>query len=127
MCAYRLRYQDGRLYSKNAIESIDFLKIDVEGANCEVLVGFGNELSRVKSIQIEGECLPYWEGQKPYKDIEVLLKQNDFELVYFLLSPGGVQSDSFWIQRRYIARSISDENSLVSQRLEQILLNRIIR
>lgn len=92
----------------NKIESIDFLKLDVEGANYEVLEGFGDELSRVKAIQVEGEYRQYWEGQKLYWDIEQLLKQNNFELVYFSLSDDGVQSDSFWVQKRYIARAVND-------------------
>jgi len=94
----------------NRIEAIDFLKLDVEGANYEVLEGFGNELSRVKSIQVEGEYIQYWEGQKLYWDIEQLLKKSDFELVHFFLSGDGVQSDSFWVQRRYIARNVNSEN-----------------
>lgn len=95
---------------QNNIEAIDFLKIDVEGANYEVLEGFGNELSKVKSIQVEGEYRQYWEGQKLYWDIEELLKRHDFELVYFLLSADGIQSDSFWIQKRYISRAVHDAN-----------------
>lgn len=93
---------------KNKIESIDFLKLDVEGANYEVLEGFGEELSRVKSIQVEGEYRQYWEGQKLYWDIEELLRRNNFELVYFSLSDDGIQSDSFWVQQRYIARNEID-------------------
>ncbi len=84
------------------IESIDFLKVDVEGANYEVLEGFGDELSKVKSIQIEGEYRSCWEGQKLYWDIEALLRKNDFYLVHFFLSPDGVQSDSFWVQQQYM-------------------------
>lgn len=95
---------------QNNIEAIDFLKIDVEGANYEVLEGFGDELSKVKSIQVEGEYRQYWEGQKLYWDIEELLKRHDFELVHFLLSADGVQSDSFWIQKRYISRAVHDAN-----------------
>jgi FkbM family methyltransferase len=94
----------------NKIESIDFLKLDVEGVNYEVLEGFGDELSRVKAIQVEGEYRQYWEGQKLYWDIEQLLRKNNFELVYFSLSDDGVQSDSFWIQKRYIARTVNDED-----------------
>jgi len=93
---------------ENEIGSIDFLKLDVEGANYEVLEGFGDELSRVKAIQVEGEYRQYWEGQKLYWDIEQLLKQNNFELVHFSLSDDGVQSDSFWVQKRYIARAVND-------------------
>lgn len=96
---------------KNKIEKIDFLKLDVEGNNYEVLEGFGDELYKVKSIQVEGEYLQYWEGQKLYWDIEELLRQNDFELAHFILSADGVQSDSFWIQRKYITRVANDEPS----------------
>jgi FkbM family methyltransferase len=95
---------------ENKIKSIDFLKLDVEGANYEVLEGFGDELSRVKAIQVEGEYRQYWEGQKLYWDIEQLLKQSDFELVYFTLSDDGVQSDSFWVQKRFISRTVNDGN-----------------
>lgn len=95
---------------ENKIESVDLLKLDVEGANYEVLEGFGDELSRVKAIQVEGEYRQYWEGQKLYWDIEQLLRQSNFELVYFSLSDDGVQSDSFWVQKRYIARAVNDGN-----------------
>jgi FkbM family methyltransferase len=88
--------------NKNGIGSIDFLKIDVEGMNYEVLEGFGKELSRVKAIQTESEYEHYWEGQKLFKDMETLLVENNFKLVYFLLSADGIQSDSFWIQEKYL-------------------------
>jgi FkbM family methyltransferase len=94
-----------KFIQENQLRSIDFLKLDVEGANYEVLDGFGEELSKVKSIQVEGEYRQYWEGQRLYWDIERLLRENNFELVYFQLSDDGVQSDSFWVQQQYIARS----------------------
>lgn len=90
--------------SINKIRSIDFLKLDVEGMNYEVLEGFGERLSDVKIIQTEGEYLQYWEGQKLYADIEELLLKHDFKLVSFILSEDGVQSDSFWIQERYLKK-----------------------
>lgn len=88
-----------KFIQKNKIENIDFLKIDVEGMNYEVLEGFGDELTRVKAIQIEGEYKQYWEGQKLYNDIEEYLKKNGFLLMHFILSADGVQSDSFWVKK----------------------------
>ncbi|MFI8735957.1 FkbM family methyltransferase [Ectopseudomonas toyotomiensis] len=88
---------------REGIESIDFLKIDVEGANFEVVEGFGEKLSKVKAVQVEGEYKEYWEGQKLYWDMALLLKKNDFELVYFSLSDDGIQSDSFWVQKQYLS------------------------
>lgn len=86
------------------IEVIDFLKLDVEGMNYEVLEGFGERLSIVKAIQTEGEYMQYWEGQKLYIDIEKILLKNNFKLVSFVLSADGVQSDSFWVQEKYLKR-----------------------
>jgi len=91
---------------KHNIESIDFLKLDVEGMNYEVLEGFGKLLPQVKAIQTEGEYKQYWEGQKVYKDTEDLLVSNGFKLVYFILSQDGIQSDSFWIQEKYLKQAI---------------------
>jgi FkbM family methyltransferase len=39
----------------NKIDEIDSLKVDVEGAAYQVLIGFGKELNCVKAIQIEVE------------------------------------------------------------------------
>jgi FkbM family methyltransferase len=91
---------------RHDIKNIDFLKIDVEGVNYDVLLGFGEKLSCVKCIQIEGERIQYWAGQHLYDETERLLKQNDFELVYFLLSGDGVQSDSFWVRKPYLAKGV---------------------
>lgn len=87
---------------EHKIEQIDFLKLDVEGVNYEVLEGFGPDLSRVKAIQIEGEYRQYWEGQKLFWDIADLLRKHDFQLVHFVLSADGIQSDSFWVQKKHM-------------------------
>ena len=92
--------------SANKIKEIDFLKVDVEGASFEVLIGFGEELKRVKAIQIEAEYLPVWSGQKTWYNISNLLSNNGFQLVDFILQEDGIQSDSFWIQRKYIRHGI---------------------
>ncbi len=91
---------------KNSIDSIDFLKLDVEGMNYEVLEGFGKILPFIKAIQTEGEYKQYWEGQKVYQDMENLLVANGFKLVYFILSNDGIQSDSFWIHDKYLKQAI---------------------
>lgn len=90
---------------EHQIESIDFLKVDVEGMNYEVLEGFGEFLSIVKCIQTEGEYKQYWEGQKLYSELHDLLVNNKFRLISFVLSSDGVQSDSFWIQEKFVKTS----------------------
>ncbi len=83
------------------IPYIDFLKLDVEGCNHEVLEGFGDRLKDIKAIHLEAEHVPLWhENNKLFKDSEQLLKNYDFEMIYF--SRARRQSDSFWIQKKYI-------------------------
>ncbi|SFM89228.1 methyltransferase, FkbM family [Methanolobus profundi] len=92
----------------NNIDEIDFLKIDVEGAAYEVLNGFGNELKRVKAIQLESEYIPIWVGQKTWTHISNMLLDNDFQLIHFELQEDGIQSDSFWIQKKFVNHQIYD-------------------
>lgn len=84
---------------KHKIHSIDFLKLDVEGCNYEVLDGFGDKLNLVKSIHIEAEHIESWEGEKLWNDIRSKLEPH-FELVYF--QRYYTQSDSFWINKKYL-------------------------
>ncbi len=95
----------------NEIDEIDFLKVDVEGAAYDVLVGFGKELNRVKAIQIEAEYMPVWVGQKTWDDISSLLSNKGFQLIHFELQEDGIQSDSFWIQRKLIKHRIYDSST----------------
>jgi len=85
---------------EKGIKEIDFLKIDVEGSSYEVLEGFGNRLADVKAIHVEHEHEPVWNGQKLFEDIEILLKEYGFVMVWF--QRYNSQSDSFWVQKRYI-------------------------
>lgn len=81
------------------IDTIDFLKLDVEGANFEVLKGFGDYLKKVSIIQTEAENLLCGYNGEHYlfNDIARLLMDYEFELISYEL--GGIQSDSLWIKR----------------------------
>lgn len=85
---------------KNRIDHIDFLKLDAEGCNYEVLEGFGSRLKDVRAIHVEAEHYVVWKGQKLYADIEALLTANDFSMIYFQRHFS--QSDSFWIQKSFL-------------------------
>lgn len=80
------------------IDTIDFLKVDVEGVHYEVLKGFGKYLNHVKIIQTEAENLLEYDGiHYLFNDVARLLMDFDFELVTYDLHK--VQSDSLWIKR----------------------------
>jgi len=95
-----------KFIAQNNVNEIDFLKIDVEGGSYEVLCGFGRDLDRVKAIQIESEYAPVWIGQKTWDEIYNLLMNNDFQLIHFELQEDGIQSDSFWINNKFVKHQI---------------------
>ena len=85
---------------ENHIDQIDFLKLDAEGCNYEVLQGFGDRLNDVNAIHIEAEHSQLWVGQKLYDDIAQILLNSGFVLIKFQRYIQ--QSDSFWIQQKFM-------------------------
>ncbi|MBE9028744.1 FkbM family methyltransferase [filamentous cyanobacterium LEGE 11480] len=67
------------------IESIDFLQIDVQGANLDVLKGASDLLDRsVFAIQVESEFSPLYHQQALFADIDQYLRHKGFTLFSFL-------------------------------------------
>ncbi len=65
------------------IGSIDFLKIDAQGTEYEVLKGAENLLDahRIGLIKLEVNFVPVYEGQKLFGELDLFLKQHGFDLV----------------------------------------------
>ncbi|MCG9891441.1 MAG: FkbM family methyltransferase [Thermosynechococcaceae cyanobacterium MS004] len=64
-----------------SIEEIDFLQIDVQGADLDVLHGAIHLLSRsVLGIQIEVEFAELYKGQPLFADIDTFLRKQNFSL-----------------------------------------------
>lgn len=76
------------------IDSIDVMKIDVEGATWQVLEGF-SKIRMTRLLHIECEHKEYWPGQKLYNDISAYLQKIGYEQVYFQYAYVE-QSDSIW-------------------------------
>jgi FkbM family methyltransferase len=69
------------------IEGIDFLQIDVQGADLDVLQGAINLLSRsVLGVQIEVEFSPLYQKQPLFRDIDQHLDKFGFSLFDLLLT-----------------------------------------
>ncbi|HVV81305.1 MAG TPA: FkbM family methyltransferase [Pseudolabrys sp.] len=60
------------------IESLDFLKIDVQGSELAVFRGGRERLSRAVAIQTEVSFIALYEGQPTFGDIDVELRQMGF-------------------------------------------------
>ena len=57
-------YKLSSIIKKYNINTIDILKIDVEGATLELLQSLENNLNDVKIMHIETESYPFFKNQK---------------------------------------------------------------
>jgi FkbM family methyltransferase len=67
------------LYYDGTVPAPDLVKIDVQGFEHEVLLGFGSLLSSCMGIELEAHIYPLYKNQKLFPDIVRLL--DDFGLV----------------------------------------------
>jgi FkbM family methyltransferase len=63
---------------EQSIPQIDFIHMDVQGAELDVLKGAGNKLGVIKAIWLEVENVSMYKGQPLKKDIENFMKKSNF-------------------------------------------------
>lgn len=89
------------LCSTNGIDSIDIVKIDVEGATYDILNSSKDGiLNQIKMLHIETEDYPFFAGQKLDKDCEQILTDKGFVCICktgYNPTTDGKQYDSVWI------------------------------
>lgn len=70
------------LLSKETQKTLDFFKVDVEGAAFEVLSGAQETLRKgaVAGIQVEAEFVEKYKRQHLFPDVDLLLKRDGYEL-----------------------------------------------
>ena len=93
--------------NNNKINTIDIMKIDIEGATYDILYDMSstNILKGVKLLHIETESYPYFEGQKLDKDCNDILLSNNFQCIMksgYFPTKEGQQFDSVWINKTYL-------------------------
>jgi hypothetical protein len=76
--------------SKNSMTHIDYLKIDVEGSECEVLDGSRALLPSTGVIKVETCFIPFRKGQKLFSHVDLLLREFDFDLLGYEIHPAQV-------------------------------------
>lgn len=72
------------LFRKHNIESIDYLKLDIQGAELDALKSLGDYIDRVKFIQSEIMFLNYNEGAPSYTELLSYLHDKGFKVRKFL-------------------------------------------
>lgn len=86
-------------FQENNIQDIDVMKLDVEGASYEALVGMGEYLQKTKIIHIELEERQRFVNQKHLaEESRQLLLQNNFRLLLSrAVNARAIQYDEIWI------------------------------
>ncbi|MEI6725967.1 MAG: FkbM family methyltransferase [Actinomycetes bacterium] len=86
--------------ARRAVTQIDFLHLDVQGAELLVLEGAGPLLSRVWTLWLEVEAVPLYAGQPLRREIERFLDDRGF--VKLLDTVGDVSGDQFWAKAGWL-------------------------
>jgi FkbM family methyltransferase len=83
----------------NKIEEVDFIHMDVQGAELKVLLGAKNYINKIKSIWLEVTDVELYKGQPLRVDIENFMKANGFSLVKSEIE--GQVGDQFYLNKNY--------------------------
>ena len=100
----RIQVETMRLdtYAKNKkIDAIDFVHIDVQGAELLVLEGAGDFLKNVKVIWMEVEAVELYKGQPLKTDVEIFMKKNNF--VNVLDTVNEVAGDQLYVNSNHFS------------------------
>lgn len=79
-----------------ALPVVDVMKLDVEGASYDVLVGFGARLHELQALHVETETGPWWPDAVKEDRVFDLLNQSGMRRVAQFSDQG--QSDSIWLR-----------------------------
>jgi FkbM family methyltransferase len=81
---------------ENKIEKIDFVHMDVQGAELKVLVGAKDNLKKINAIWLEVADISIYKNQVLRKEIENFMKKNRFSLVKTQME--GWTGDQFYVR-----------------------------
>ena len=93
-----VRFED---YYSGAIDDFpapappDYVHIDVQGAELEVLRGFGERLKDVRAVWMEVSSVELYAGQPLYSDVEKFMLKAGFEKMIDT-ALGKISGDQFW-------------------------------
>lgn len=65
---------------ENGVQVIDHVKVDTQGTELEILKGGVNVLKKVRSLEVEVEFNPIYQGQPIFSDVDLFLRSEGFVL-----------------------------------------------
>ena len=84
---------------ENKITNVDFVHMDVQGAELQVLEGAKDKIKNIKAIWLEVSNVELYKNQPLTDEIELFMKNNDFDLIKSEFS--GNSGDQFYLNRRF--------------------------
>lgn len=84
---------------ENQIEEVDFIHMDVQGAELKVLLGAKDFINKIKAIWLEVSNLEIYENQPLRMDIEQFMKSKGFYLVKSEMQ--GNFGDQLYLNKKY--------------------------
>jgi len=79
------------LFSReHGLPDVDYLKIDVEGFEYNVLLGAAATLRGVGVVRVEVSFVPLRQGQHLFSEVDLLLRESGFELLRYEIDQAGI-------------------------------------
>lgn len=85
--------------SENNISEVDFIHMDVQGAELMVLQGAENILKKIKCIWLEVECVALYKNQPLKSEVERRMKDAGF--VKTIDTTASISGDQFWVRKSF--------------------------
>lgn len=86
-------------FKKHKINEVDFVHMDVQGAELKVLKGAKDNINIIKAIWLEVADVELYKGQPLRSDVEIFMKANGFYLIQSKMQ--GTSGDQFYLNERY--------------------------
>jgi len=83
----------------NKIEEVDFVHMDVQGAELKVLMGAKDYINKIKAVWLEVADIELYKGQPLRVDIQNFMTKNGFYLVKSEME--GQVGDQFYLNKKY--------------------------
>lgn len=98
---YKTAHRFDTFAAFNKIPQPDIVKLDVEGAAYEVLIGMGKLLKNVQALHVESESYPYFQGQTLEPDVFKLLEKTHrmIQKTVNTVDELGKQTDTIWVKK----------------------------
>lgn len=89
------------------LKEIDFMKIDVQGSEMDVLLGIGDELDKVKRILTEVSFKPIYKDSATFDKVRQYLSDHNFILIQLIPVYRGtndelLQCDALFVNQNYL-------------------------